>query len=84
MFERLPVNVVGAVLNGIQAHGEYGYYGYVAGYEARDAEEPGTGSRHFASRRERDGSQTLKPTVHQVRRVRRARPFGRPAVLSVA
>jgi Mrp family chromosome partitioning ATPase len=39
MFERLPVNIVGAVLNGIQAHGEYGYYGYVAGYEARD-EEP--------------------------------------------
>ena len=36
MFERLPVNVVGAVLNGIQMHGEYGYYGYVAGYEARD------------------------------------------------
>ena len=36
MFERLPVNLIGAVLNGIQSQGEYGYYGYVAGYEARD------------------------------------------------
>jgi capsular exopolysaccharide synthesis family protein len=42
MFERLPVNLVGAVLNGIQARGEYGYYGYVSGYEAKDAvNEPG-------------------------------------------
>jgi len=43
MFERLPVSVVGAVLNGIQAHGEYGYYGYVAGYEARDADGSSSG-----------------------------------------
>lgn len=42
MFERLPVNVIGAVLNGIQPQGEYGYYGYVSGYEARDEEPPGT------------------------------------------
>ena len=41
MFERLPVSVIGAVLNGIQLQGGYQYYGYVPGYEAVD-EEPGT------------------------------------------
>ncbi|HEX3866100.1 MAG TPA: CpsD/CapB family tyrosine-protein kinase, partial [Gemmatimonadaceae bacterium] len=40
MFERLPVEIVGAVLNGIDFQGEYEYYGYVGGYEAQD--EPGT------------------------------------------
>ena len=41
LFERLPVDVIGAVLNGVTLSGAYGYYGYVAGYEATD-EEPGT------------------------------------------
>ncbi len=40
MFERLPVEIVGTVLNGIEFQGEYEYYGYVGGYEAQD--EPGT------------------------------------------
>ncbi|MEO9034116.1 MAG: CpsD/CapB family tyrosine-protein kinase, partial [Gemmatimonadaceae bacterium] len=40
MFERLPVDLVGAVLNGIEFQGEYEYYGYVGGYAAD--EEPGT------------------------------------------
>lgn len=36
VFDRLPVNIVGAVLNGIQLTDGYEYYGYVPGYEARD------------------------------------------------
>ena len=40
MFERLPVDIIGAVLNGISLEGEYAYYGYVPGYGAED-EEPG-------------------------------------------
>jgi capsular exopolysaccharide synthesis family protein len=34
LFERLPVEIVGAVLNGIDFSAGYGYYGYVPGYEA--------------------------------------------------
>jgi len=40
LFERLPVDIIGAVLNGIHLAGEYAYYSYVPGYEAED-EEPG-------------------------------------------
>lgn len=40
MFERLPVDIVGAVLNGIELTGAYGHYGYVAGYDAVDEAEP--------------------------------------------
>jgi non-specific protein-tyrosine kinase len=36
LFERLPVNIVGAVLNGVRLQDGYGYYGYVPGYEAKD------------------------------------------------
>ena len=36
VFDRLPVNLVGAVLNGIQLTDGYEYYGYVPGYEASD------------------------------------------------
>ena len=35
-FERLPVDIVGAVLNGVPLTGAYAYYGYVSGYEALD------------------------------------------------
>lgn len=41
LFNALPVDVIGAVLNGVTLNGAYGYYGYVAGYEATD-DEPGT------------------------------------------
>ena len=41
IFERLPVDIIGAVLNGIPLEGSYEYYGYVPGYEAVD-EQPGT------------------------------------------
>jgi succinoglycan biosynthesis transport protein ExoP len=40
VFDRLPVDIVGAVLNGVQLNGSYEYYGYVAGYSAE--EEAGT------------------------------------------
>ena len=39
MFERLPVDIVGAVLNGIQFEGGFSYYGYDSGYEATDEAE---------------------------------------------
>jgi non-specific protein-tyrosine kinase len=39
VLDRLPVGVVGAVLNGIQLSGAYTYYGYVPGYEAEDEPE---------------------------------------------
>jgi hypothetical protein len=37
LFDRLPVNIIGAVLNGVQFTDGYGYYGYTAGYDAVDA-----------------------------------------------
>ena len=36
MVDRLPINVMGSVLNGAPANGEYEYYGYVGGYAAAD------------------------------------------------
>jgi capsular exopolysaccharide synthesis family protein len=42
LFERLPVDVIGAVLNGVTLDGAFSYYGYVAGYEAEDEPEAGT------------------------------------------
>jgi succinoglycan biosynthesis transport protein ExoP len=45
IVERLPINVLGAVLNGIQADGEYAYYSYATGYDAHDMEPEGTPTR---------------------------------------
>ena len=39
MLDRLPVAIIGAVLNGIHLGGEYAYYSYVPGYEAEEAGE---------------------------------------------
>lgn len=39
VFDRLPVNIVGAVLNGIANEGAYSYYGYVPGYFAEEESE---------------------------------------------
>ena len=39
MVERLPIDFVGAVLNGVQLDGEFAYYSYAAGYEAHDEPE---------------------------------------------
>jgi succinoglycan biosynthesis transport protein ExoP len=44
MFKRLPVNIVGAVLNGAGTDGAYAYYGYTPGYEATDEEEQVVGT----------------------------------------
>lgn len=39
LLDRLPVRVMGAVLNGVEAKGVYQYYSYIYGYTASD-EEP--------------------------------------------
>ncbi len=36
LVRRLPINIMGAVLNGVPTSGEYEYYGYVGGYAAMD------------------------------------------------
>jgi Mrp family chromosome partitioning ATPase len=36
VLDRLPVRIMGAVLNGVPAGGAYRYYGYLPGYEAAD------------------------------------------------
>ena len=36
MMDRLPVRILGAVLNDVKAEGVYRYYGYLAGYEAEE------------------------------------------------
>ena len=36
LVDRLPIHLVGAVLNSAPSSGEYAYYGYVEGYEAQD------------------------------------------------
>ena len=32
LVDRLPISVLGAVLNGVHLHGEFEYYGYASGY----------------------------------------------------
>jgi len=36
MLDRLPVRILGAVLNDVKPEGVYRYYGYLAGYEAEE------------------------------------------------
>ena len=38
LVDRLPINVIGSVLNAAPAEGEYEYYGYVSGYGTEDLE----------------------------------------------
>ena len=40
LLDRVPVRVVGAVLNGVEYNGEFQYYGYLSSYDIH--EEPGT------------------------------------------
>ena len=40
ILDRLPVNVLGAVLNGIRAEGIYQYYGYLSDYSSEPDEPP--------------------------------------------
>jgi len=44
MMDRLPVRILGAVLNDVKPEGVYRYYGYLAGYEAEE-ERSGTQKR---------------------------------------
>jgi tyrosine-protein kinase Etk/Wzc len=41
MLDRLPVRILGAVLNDVRADGIYRYYGYLAGYEAEEERDAG-------------------------------------------
>lgn len=36
LMDRLPINMIGTVLNAAPSYGEYAYYGYVDGYDAVD------------------------------------------------
>ncbi|HEX6694711.1 MAG TPA: polysaccharide biosynthesis tyrosine autokinase [Longimicrobiales bacterium] len=42
MLDRLPIRLLGAVLNGFESHLAYQYYSYIPGYEARDEESGGS------------------------------------------
>ena len=41
--DRLPIEILGAVLNGVQLEGEYQYYGYSAGYALAEPEPESEG-----------------------------------------
>ncbi len=39
LLDRLPIEVIGTVLNAVQLDGEFQYYGYVRGYDVEDEQE---------------------------------------------
>jgi tyrosine-protein kinase Etk/Wzc len=39
-LDRLPIRVIGAILNDVSAHGPYRYYSYMSGYEVIEDGEP--------------------------------------------
>jgi len=41
--DRLPIDIIGAVLNGVGSGGEYYYYSYAGGYSVSDGSENGDG-----------------------------------------
>ncbi len=41
LADRLPINILGAVLNAVQLEGEFQYYGYASGYDYSHDEEEG-------------------------------------------
>jgi capsular exopolysaccharide synthesis family protein len=48
-IERLPIRVLGAVLNDVQSSGAYRYYSYLPGYRAEDeVETPSAGTRRVS------------------------------------
>ncbi|HWH03470.1 MAG TPA: polysaccharide biosynthesis tyrosine autokinase [Gemmatimonadales bacterium] len=49
MMDRLPVRILGAVLNDVKAEGVYRYYGYLAGYEAEEERKAGKDPRQIAT-----------------------------------
>jgi hypothetical protein len=38
LVDRLPINLIGSVLNAAPTDGEYNYYGYVPGYGTEELE----------------------------------------------
>lgn len=36
LLDRLPIRIIGVVLNAVPTHGAYSYYSYLSGYETRD------------------------------------------------
>jgi Mrp family chromosome partitioning ATPase len=48
ILDRLPVRVVGAIVNGIKLEGAYQYYAYYASYESRDDSVAGDTSAPLA------------------------------------
>ena len=40
LVDRLPITILGAVLNGVQLRGEFEYYGYASGYGFEEGEIP--------------------------------------------
>jgi len=40
LVDRLPIRVVGAVLNDVRATGAYRYYGYLYGYTSEEENQP--------------------------------------------
>ena len=44
MLDRLPIRLLGAVLNGFESHLAYQYYSYIPGYEARDEDGGNSGN----------------------------------------
>lgn len=49
MMDRLPVRILGAVLNDVKPEGVYRYYGYLAGYEAEEERKAGKEARQIAT-----------------------------------
>jgi len=49
MMDRLPVRILGAVLNDVKPEGVYRYYGYLAGYEAEEERKAGKDQRQIAT-----------------------------------
>jgi capsular exopolysaccharide synthesis family protein len=46
LADRLPINIMGAVLNAVQLEGEFQYYGYASGYDySDDMSESASGSK---------------------------------------
>jgi Mrp family chromosome partitioning ATPase len=40
LVDRLPITILGAVLNGVQLRGEFEYYGYATGYGFEESDIP--------------------------------------------
>ena len=46
VVDRLPINLIGTVLNGVELKGEFQYYGYTSGYGIEELQEIGPGAQN--------------------------------------